>query len=128
MPWPAGFATLKCARSDGWPLGVALRQREDFEAVSRHADRMLELCRQRTVAGHRGPAVGQDLHMRLAEIDHGLDGEEHAGLQRHALAGPADMNDVGLVVEHAAQAVAAEVAHHAHALRLDETLNGMADI
>src|SRR5271168_3709827 len=89
---------------------------------------MLELRRQRTVAGHRGPAVGQNLHMRLAEIDHRLDGEEHAGLERHAFAGPANMDDVRLVVEHASQAMAAEVAHHAHALRLDKTLNGVADI
>src|SRR6202012_338927 len=50
------------------------------------------------------------------------------GLERHAFAGPPDVNDVRLVVEHAAEAVAAEIAHHAHALRLDETLNGMADI
>src|ERR1700686_2594208 len=108
-------------------LGVALRERENLDAISGHADRMLELRRQRTVARHRGPAVGQDLHMRLAEIDHRLDGEEHAGFQRHAFAGPADMNDVRLIVEHAAEAMAAEIAHHAHALRLDEALNGMAD-
>src|ERR1700687_6135318 len=66
--------------------------------------------------------------MRLTEIDHRLDGEEHAGLQRHAFAGPADMNDVGLVMEHAAQPVAAEIAHHAHALRLHKTLNGVPDV
>src|SRR2546428_2540714 len=89
---------------------------------------MLELRRQRTVARHRGPAVRQDFYMRLAEIDHRLDGEEHAGLQGHAFAGPADMDDVRLVMEHAPQAMAAEIAHHAHALRLDEALDGVADI
>src|SRR5438093_668581 len=89
---------------------------------------MLELRREGTVARHRGPAVGQDLHMRLAEIDHRLDGEEHAGLQHHAFDGPADVNDVRLVVEHAAQAVPAEVAYHTHALRFDEALNGVADV
>src|SRR5258705_10263753 len=109
-------------------LAVALREREDFDAGRGDADRMLELRRQRTVARHRGPAVGQDFYMRLAEIDHRLDGEEHAGLQRHAFAGPADMNDVGLVMKHAAQAVPAEIAHHAHALRLDKTLDGVADV
>jgi hypothetical protein len=35
------------------------------------------------------------------------------------------MNDVRLVMEHAARAVSAEIAHHAHALRLDKTLNGV---
>src|SRR5580693_7086952 len=34
------------------------------------ADRMLELRRQRAVAGHRGPAVAKDLHMRLARMIH----------------------------------------------------------
>src|SRR4051794_7240768 len=48
----------------------ALRQRENLDAVLRDADRMLELRRQRAVAGHRGPAVRQDLYVRLAEIDH----------------------------------------------------------
>src|SRR5260221_1264542 len=38
------------------------------------------------------------------------------------------MDDVGLVMEHAAETMAAEIAHHAHALRLDKTLNGVADI
>src|SRR4051794_5392093 len=89
---------------------------------------MLELRRQRAVAGHRGPAVGEDFDMRLAEIDHRLDGEEHPGFQGHALAGTADMDDVRLVMEHAPEAMAAEIAHHAHALRLDKTLDGMADV
>src|SRR3954465_12006390 len=66
--------------------------------------------------------------MRLAEIDHRLDGEEHAWLELHAFARPADMDDVRLVVKHAAEAMAAEIAHHAHGLRLDEALDGMADI
>src|SRR5260370_7183965 len=66
--------------------------------------------------------------MGLAEIDHRSDGEEHAGLQRPSCAGPADMDDVGLVMKHAAQAVPAEIAHHAHALRLDKTLDGVADV
>src|SRR5207342_1075951 len=109
-------------------LGVALRQREDLDAGCGHADRVLELRRQRAVARHRGPAVGQDFHMRLAEIDHRLDREEHAGLQHHALAGAADMDDVRFVVEHAPEAMAAEIAHHAHALRFDETLDGVADV
>src|SRR3984893_11767665 len=113
----------------GWRLlGVALRQREDLDAIAGDADRMLELRRQRAVAGHGGPAVRQNLHMRLAEIDHRIDGEEHAVLQRHALAGPADMDDVRLVVEHAAEAVTAEIAHHAHALRLDKTLDGVGGV
>ena len=44
-------------------LAVALRQREDFDAGGGDAYRVLELRRQRAVAGDGGPAVGQDLHM-----------------------------------------------------------------
>ncbi len=96
--------------------------------VSVTADGVLELGRQRAVARHRGPAVGQHLHVRAAEIDHRLDREEHAGPQHDAFARPADVHDVGLVVEQAAEAVAAEVAHHAHVLGLDIGLDGGADV
>jgi hypothetical protein len=44
-----------------------------------NADGVLELGRERAVAGHGGPAVGEDLHAGFAEIDHRLDGEDHAG-------------------------------------------------
>src|SRR5262249_43516831 len=74
-----------------------------------------------------GPAVGEHLHVRAAEIDHRLDREEHAGAQHDAFARPADVHDVGLVVEQAADTVAAEVAHDAHVLALDIALDGGAD-
>src|SRR3954449_3491821 len=89
---------------------------------------MLELRRERAVARHGGPAVGQNFDVRLAEIDHRFDREEHAGFQRHAFAGAADMDDVRLVVEESAQPVATEVANYAHALRLDKALDRVADI
>src|SRR5262249_22525328 len=78
------------------------RQRENLDAGFGHANRMLELRGERAIARHRRPAVGQDLHMRPAEIDHRLDGEEHAGLEHDALAGPADMHDIRLVMEQPA--------------------------
>ena len=61
------------------------RGREDLDAVRRHADGVLELRGQRAVARHRGPAVGQHLHVRPAEIDHRLDREEHAGARARCL-------------------------------------------
>ena len=94
----------------------------------RHADRVLELRRQRAVARHRGPAVGQHLHMRAAEIDHRLDGEEHAGPQHDAFAGRGRRARCWARRGTAAEAVAAEVAHHAHVLRLDEGLDRGADV
>ena len=89
---------------------------------------MLELGRQRAVAGDRGPAVGQHLHMRAAEIDHRLHREEHARLEHDAFTLPADMHDVGLVMEQPAETVAAKVAHHAHVLGFHVRLDGGADV
>src|SRR5207247_6118846 len=73
-------------------------------------------------------AVGQHLHMRPAEIDHRLDGEEHARLEHDALAWTADMYDIRLVVEQPAHAMAAKIAHHAHVLGFDVRLDGVADV
>src|SRR4030095_10485508 len=89
---------------------------------------MLERGQKRAVPRDRGPAVVQDLHMRAAEIDHGFDGEEHAGLERHAFAGPAIMQDIRMVVEFTAETVAAEIAHHRAALAFGIALDRMADI
>ena len=66
--------------------------------------------------------------MRPAEIDHRLDGEEHAGPQFDALAGAAIMEDVGNVVEQLTEAMAAEIAHHRAALGFGIDLDGMADV
>src|ERR1700731_4010339 len=85
------------------------RQRENLDAGVGGPDAVLELRRQRTVAGHRGPAVGQHLHVGAAEIDHRLDGEEHARLEHDAFARPADMDDVRPVREKPGQAVAREI-------------------
>ena len=104
------------------------RQREDLVPRLGNRDRVLELGRERAVARDGGPAIAEYLHMRTAEIDHRLDGEEHPGLQRHAFAAAAVMQDVGLVVEQPAKAVAAEVAHDGAALGLGEGLDGSADV
>ena len=66
--------------------------------------------------------------MRAPQVDHRLDGEDHARLQRHAGAGRAEMHDIGLVVEELADAVADEIADHAGAFGLGEGLDGGADI
>src|SRR5690606_25884813 len=67
---------------------------EDLDAVLGHAYGVLALGRQGLVAGHGGPAVGQYLHVRLAEVHHRLDGEAHAGLEHGAFALAAIVEDV----------------------------------
>jgi hypothetical protein len=66
--------------------------------------------------------------MRPAEIDHRLDGEDHAGLERDTFARAAVVQDVRHVVEQAADAMAAKIAHDAAALALGEILDGKADV
>src|SRR5215472_6464251 len=66
--------------------------------------------------------------MGTAEIDHRLDREQHAGPKYHALAVATDMDDVGLVMEQAAQPMTAEIADHAHMLGFDEGLDGGPDV
>ena len=92
------------------------------------ANGVLKLRRELAVARHSGPAVGQHLHMRAPEVDHRLDGEQHAGLQRLAFADLAVVQDVGAVVEDLAKSVPAEIAHDAAALGFGIGLDGGADM
>ncbi len=89
---------------------------------------MFELGRERPVARHRGPTVGQHLHVRAPEVHHGLDREEHAGPEHDAFAAPAVMQDIGFVVEQAAHAVPAELAHDRAALALGVILDRRPDV
>jgi len=66
--------------------------------------------------------------MGTAEIDHGLDGKEHAGPQHDTFARPPDMDDVRLVVKQVAEPMPAEIPHHAHVLALDIALDGGPDV
>ena len=63
-----------------------------------------------------------------AGVEHGLDGEDHAGLEHEAFAAAAVVQHVGFVVVDAADAVAAELAHDAEALALRDRLDGVAHV
>ena len=89
---------------------------------------MFELRRQRPVARHRRPAIIEQFHRRAAQVDHRFDSEEHAGAQHDAAAGLAEVNDIGRFVEIEPEAMAAKIAHHAHALLFGVALDGVADI
>src|SRR5690606_29417948 len=88
---------------------------------------MLVLRSQRAVARNGGPAIGQNLHMRLAEIDHGLDREDHAGTHFRTFIPLSIVEDVRSVVEDPTDAVAAEIAHNGTTLALGIGLDGSAD-
>ena len=89
---------------------------------------MLELGGERAVAGDRGPAVVEQLHVGAADVDHRLDGEDHARLQFGAGAGAAGVDHFGAVVEQPADAVAAEIADDAVAVRFGVALDGVGDV
>src|SRR3546814_12250335 len=77
---------------------------------------MFELGGEGAVAGDGSPAVVEHLARGLADVDHRLDGEEHAGAKLGAGAGLADMDDLRSVVEIPADAVAADIADNAIAM------------
>jgi hypothetical protein len=106
---------------------AAGRQWEDFAARGRDADGMFILGGERPVARYRRPAVGKHLHMRFAEIDHWLDGEDHAFADFRPFVRAAVMQDVRRVVEQASDAMAAEIAHHRATLRFRIGLDRRAD-
>src|SRR3546814_20127508 len=54
----------------------------------------------------------------FAGVDHRLDREEHAGFQFGAGAGAPGVDDLGRVVEHLPDAMAAAIAHHRIAMPL----------
>ena len=89
---------------------------------------MLELRRQGAVAGDGGPAVVEHLHVGFADVDHRLDGEEHAGAKLRAGARAAGVDDFGAVVEQPAEAVAAKIADDAVAIGLGMALDGVGNV
>ena len=54
-------------------------RRKYLAAVLGDTDAMFELRAQRTIPRYRRPAVFQHLARRFADVDHRLDGEDHAG-------------------------------------------------
>src|SRR4051812_6195422 len=79
------------------------------------------------VLRHDGPSVRELPDARLAGVDHGLDGERHAGLERHSSAGLAVMLALRLLLELAAGAVPAELAHNRESVALGMLLDRCAN-
>lgn len=73
--------------------------RKYLAAIFGDADAVLELRTQRTVPRYGRPAIVEDFARCLTDIDHRLDGENHAGTNFWTRAGAADMDDFGGIVE-----------------------------
>ena len=80
------------------------------------------------VLGDDRPAVGQLANLAASGVQHRLDGEDHAGLQLGTGAGTPVVQHLGIFMEVAADAVAAELAHDGKALFLGIGLDDVADV
>lgn len=89
---------------------------------------MLPLRGQLAVLGDRGPAVAEQAGLRAALVDHRLDGEDHAFLQLDAGTRTTVVEDLRLLVEHLADAMAAVFADHREAVLFRVLLDDFADI
>src|SRR6185312_13466305 len=121
-------STLFSHSSPPTPASHIRPGREDFEAIIGHRERVLPLRRQRMVPGHHGPAIRQLTGLRLAGVDHRLDGEGHALLQFHAGARLAVVQYLRLVVIDLADAMAAVFLDHAETCRLGMLLDRVTDV
>ena len=89
---------------------------------------MLEMGGRFAIRGHDGPFIGEDAGLFGTHVDHGLDGDGHAGLEAGSVAFFAVVGHLGLFVELAADAVADEFAHNAVTILADVMLDAVAEI
>ncbi len=116
----------KPLRTDDWPLSFL--EGKDLGAIFGDGDGVLEVGAVAAVDGDGGPAVLEDTDFGTAGVDHGLDGEDHAGLEAGALACGAEVGDLGVFVHGAADAVADELADDAKAFGFTELLDSGGDV
>src|SRR5690606_40411096 len=101
---------------------------EVLHAVGGHQTGVFPRRGKLAVLGAHRPAAGQQTGEARALVDHRLDGEGHPRLQHHALARPAVVQDLRVLVVDLADAVAAVLAHHAEALAFGVFLDRVADV
>mmetsp|Transcript_23798 Transcript_23798/g.81332 ORF Transcript_23798/g.81332 Transcript_23798/m.81332 type:complete len:306 (+) Transcript_23798:95-1012(+) len=109
-------------------LRLVFARGEDLAAVFGHQKGMFELCRPLPVRGHGRPLVGPRLVVPDAHVDHGLDGEDVAGLHDAGGLVLRVVRHVRQRVEQLANAVAAVRPHHGTPGRARDAVHGGADV
>lgn len=89
---------------------------------------MFPLGGEAAVFGDHGPLVRHQSYVAFASVDHGLDGEGHAGLQDNAGACFSVVQHLWLLVKDFANAVAAVFAHHGKVVGFGVFLDAVADV
>src|SRR5947208_698718 len=87
--------------------------RQYQRAVFGDRDAMLEVRADRAIHGDRGPVILEHARARLARVDHGLDGEDHALAQTRTVAGDAVVRHLRIFVQLGADAVSHKIAYYA---------------
>jgi hypothetical protein len=101
---------------------------EDLETLTGDQDGVLELGGQGAIRGHDRPLVVEHANLGTSEVDHGLDGEHHAGSQPETGTARPDVRDMRSHVHLAADSVTTELADHRAAFLLRQLLYGRTDI
>ena len=89
---------------------------------------MFELGCAAAIRGNGGPIVVPHMELIGAKSDHGLDGEDHAGLHEHVVARIEVVQNLNVGVELFANSVTNESAHDTHAMNLGVIFNCFANI
>ena len=80
------------------------------------------------VVGRDDPTIGARAHMMGACREHGLDGNDHTGLETNAPPLLSVIRNVRILVHHMANTVPHIIAKHAIAVRLGERLDGITNV
>lgn len=105
----ASRATILCSKIR-WLFKALRRSRENLETIGRNPNRVLELSRRLAVPRPGRPAIAFiDFDAISPDVQHGLNGKQHAGHQFHALPWLTEVEDVRRHVELLAKAMSDEL-------------------
>ena len=109
-------------------MGERAGKRENFRPPVSGEHSVFEMSGRQTIGGDHGPAIGERLDAIGAEVDHGLDGKGHAGLDLVSCAAAAEVWDLRLFMHRPTDSVAHKIADNTKTMRLDKRLDGMGNV
>ena len=101
---------------------------ENHRTIIGNGDGVLVVRGGQVIVGRNNPTVGARAHMAGTHRNHRLDGNDHAGLEANAPPLLSIVRNVGVLVHHAANAMAYIITKHTVTVRLGEGLNGITDV